>query len=127
MAKPPKGSSQNLNEVGTPKEFPQVSPPVELYATSDIRFVMVELGKVGTKVDRLIEDTNKNAEKISDLSKTVAKFETTVKVGSACIAIVIAIIIWFFGDIIKSTVSNSIKAAVIENARQGTATAPTTK
>jgi hypothetical protein len=103
-------------EVGTPKEFPQVSPAVDLYPTSDIRFVMIELGKLSTKVDRLISDGDKNSDKLSELSKKVATFETTTKVAAALLTAFAIFIWWVMGDIIKTAVSNSVRSAIIESA-----------
>jgi hypothetical protein len=42
-----------------------------LYPTSDIRFVMVELGKLGTKVDRLISDVEAQGTKIDAQSAKI--------------------------------------------------------
>jgi hypothetical protein len=47
-----------------PRQFANVPTPQDLYPTSDIRFVMVELGKLGTKVDRLIQDVDRQGTKI---------------------------------------------------------------
>lgn len=48
MARPGRGSS----EEGAPREEPQ-GPPRDLYATSDIRFVMIEVSKLTERVDNL--------------------------------------------------------------------------
>jgi hypothetical protein len=65
--------SDSGQETGPPKQFPIV-PPQDLYPTSDIRFVLVELGKVSTKLDRLIDDVDKHGGKIGALEKTVDRF-----------------------------------------------------
>ena len=52
MAKGTKGIDQQGSE--TPTEFPSV-PPRDLYPTSDIRFVMVEVGKLTEAVNTLKE------------------------------------------------------------------------
>jgi hypothetical protein len=104
------------NQIGTPREYPQVTPPVDLYPTSDIRFVMVELGKLSTKVDRLIDDVKTNSEKTSKLSEKVEKFETTIKVGGALIVIFMGFIWWFVGDHIKTAVTTAMRAGISENA-----------
>ncbi len=36
-----------------PHDFANVPPPKDLYPTSDIRFVLVELGKLTEKIDNL--------------------------------------------------------------------------
>jgi hypothetical protein len=40
------------SDSGPPRELASVPPPQDLYQTSDIRFVMIELGKVGVCVRR---------------------------------------------------------------------------
>lgn len=55
----------------TPKEFPGVTPR-DLYPTSDIRFVMMEIGKLTSSVDRLIADVKSQGEKIDDLRHKVS-------------------------------------------------------
>jgi hypothetical protein len=108
------GKTNFLQQVGTPKEYAQTPPPVELYPTSDIRFVMVELGKLSTKVDRLVDDVKGNSEKVSELKTKMSQFETTFKVGSLCIAAFLALLWWFLGDHIKVAVNNAMKAAIID-------------
>lgn len=46
-----------------PKDFPGVTPR-DLYPTSDIRFVMIEVGKLSSSVDRLIADVKSQGDKI---------------------------------------------------------------
>lgn len=114
MGRPPRGISNNSGDEGTPKEYPQVTPPVDLYPTSDIRFVMVELGKLSTKVDRLIDDVEKAGDKVSDLSKKIASFETAAKVIGAALAIIAAVFWWVFGDYMKSMTVNALRTVVLE-------------
>jgi hypothetical protein len=55
MAKSPRaGSSSEVATTGAQ----------DLHPTSDIRFVIHEIGKLTSKVDRLIEDVGKHSEKI---------------------------------------------------------------
>jgi len=60
VARPPNPTGPS----GPPEQLANVPPPPDLYATSDIRFVMIELGKVSTKVDRLIQDVEGQGTKI---------------------------------------------------------------
>lgn len=46
-------------------------PPQDLYPTSDIRFVLVEIGKLSTKVDRLITDVDKLDNKLGKVRDTL--------------------------------------------------------
>lgn len=54
-----------------PSQLASVPPP-DLYATSDIRFVMLEIGKLTSKVDRLIDDVKSQGTKLDKLRLTVA-------------------------------------------------------
>lgn len=56
---------------GPPQDFASVPPP-DLYPTSDIRFVMIELGKLSVKVDRLVDDVKGHGTKIDRLRQIVA-------------------------------------------------------
>lgn len=116
MAKPPSRQPSN-SDVGTPKEFPSTTPPVDLYAMSDIRFVMREVAALTTKVDRLIADTDKNSDKLSDLAKKAASIETGAKVGTAVILGFLAFIWWVLGDLIKVSVAHSVRTAIVETNR----------
>lgn len=51
--------------IGTPQEYPSVPPPRELYQTSDIRFVMVEIGKLTTSVEALVRNVEKLDRKVT--------------------------------------------------------------
>ena len=55
----------------TPKAFPQTSPQ-DLYPTSDIRFVLIEIGKLTTKVDRLIDDVKSQGDKIDTVRNQIS-------------------------------------------------------
>ena len=59
-----KGNDQRPPE--TPRDFPDVTPR-DLYPTSDIRFVLLEIGKLTSKVDRLIHDVDEQDEKLDRL------------------------------------------------------------
>lgn len=47
----------------TPSDFPSVTPR-DLYPTSDIRFVLVEIGKLSSSVERLIVDVKSQSDKL---------------------------------------------------------------
>jgi hypothetical protein len=71
--------------------------PRNLYATSDIRFVTLEIGKLTSKVDRLIEDVGKQTAKVSDLEKAVDR----VKTVGWLLGGIIAVVVFLFGESIK--------------------------
>jgi hypothetical protein len=76
-----------------------------------IRHVMLEIGKLTSKVDRLIEDVDKNSAKTVELSQKIATFETTAKVLVACVTIGGLIFWWALGDKIKILVDEAFKNA----------------
>lgn len=51
--------------------MPQVTPPRDMYATSDIRFVMLEVQKLTTQVERLISDVKDQRSDIKELDRKV--------------------------------------------------------
>jgi hypothetical protein len=97
MAKGPKNSNE-----GTPKEYPNTVPPTELYPTSDIRFVMVEIGKLTKSVDRLIDDVKDSSSRLGSIENTL----TLIKGGLfACIfliPIIGGLLWWLIGDKMES-------------------------
>jgi hypothetical protein len=94
-----------------PREVASVTPK-DLYPTSDIRFVLVELGKVGTKLDRLIEDVGKQSEKLGKLETTVDRVRTGAIVGAVILSGTIALFWWAIGDRITTAVHAALFPAV---------------
>jgi hypothetical protein len=76
----------------SPRQLPSVPPPQDLYQTSDIRFVMIELGKVGVKVDRLIQDVEGQGAKIDAVRHQISFVRGALWVFGALIAIATAAI-----------------------------------
>jgi hypothetical protein len=73
-----------------PSDFPQVAPR-ELYATSDIRFVMMEMGKLTANVERLIADVRGHGDKIDGLRHQASFIKGGIAVGIVLIGAFIAI------------------------------------
>jgi len=61
-----------------PTDFAQV-PPRDLHPVADIRFVMIELGKLTANVDRLIEDMKAHGEGLERRSK-----ENAIEITKVC-------------------------------------------
>jgi uncharacterized protein YoxC len=88
VAKPPNATGPS----GPPGQLPNVSPPQDLYATSDIRFVMIELGKLSVKVDRLIQDVEGQGAKIDAVRHQISFVKGALWVIGGVIAIAVAVI-----------------------------------
>lgn len=73
---------------------------------------MLEIGKLSSKVDRLIEDTNKNTTSIEDNTKKIARFETTTKAIGASIVVASVVFWWAFGDYVRIIVQDAIRLAL---------------
>ena len=90
MAKPP------IEAPKEPDDFPQTTPR-DLHPTSDIRFVMIELAKLSTLVERLIKDVGSQEEKI-DAPRHQA---TYIKGGLAVAVVSIGLFGWFISQMVS--------------------------
>ena len=88
---PPPGES------GPPTEYPQTTPR-DLYATSDIRFVMVEVGKLSANVERLIADIKSQGEKLDAVRHQASYIKGGLAVGIVLIGGFIAIASFFLSS-----------------------------
>lgn len=75
-----KGNEQRPPDI--PQDFPDVTPR-DLYPTSDIRFVLLEIGKLTSKVDRLIHDVDKQDEKLDKLLHQSSYIKGAIAIGVA--------------------------------------------
>ena len=91
-----------------PQNFASVPPPQDLYPTSDIRIVMIELGRVGSKLDRLISDIEKLDVRIGPLERSVDRVRTGAIVAAAILSIVFGIFWWALGDRITNAVRTGL-------------------
>lgn len=108
----------------TPPSYPQTPPPQDLYPTSDIRFVLTAIGGLEAKINRLIDDVGKLAEKASALEKTVDRVWVGVRVGGVLIVAFLGLIWWAMGDRITVAVKNGLQLYAPPSQ---TGTAPTPK
>ena len=90
MAKPPKLVDQSSS---TPSDYPQ-STPRDLHPTSDIRFVMVEVGKLTASVDRLIADVKSQGEKVDAIRHQVTFIKGAMWTIGALIAVLTLLAKW---------------------------------
>jgi hypothetical protein len=73
-----------------------------LYPTSDIRFVLVEIGKLSTKLDHLDETLGKTSAKVESVLQTVDRVKTGAIVASVILSGVLALFWWAIGDRIEN-------------------------
>ncbi|MEO8925900.1 MAG: hypothetical protein ABI306_01940 [Caulobacteraceae bacterium] len=98
MTSDPTNSAQNA----PPIEFPQATPR-ELYSTSDIRFVMLELGKLTSQVGRLIEDVRGHGEKVDALRHQVTFVRGALWVIAGVVAFLGVAAMWYFSGKLSIT------------------------
>jgi hypothetical protein len=91
-----------------PKDFPQV-PPRDLHPTSDIRFVIVEVTKLSTLVERLISDVKDQDKKLDDLRGQA----TYIKGGLAMLAVVIGVAGWIISTALDGKWAAVMKALAV--------------
>ena len=85
-----------------PQEFPQTAPR-DLYATSDIRLVMLEIGKMMTKVEDLRTIADKHGTKLDDLSHKVAFVKGAMWVIGGLITVGLLILGWYLSGKLSVT------------------------
>jgi hypothetical protein len=78
-------------EVATPSDFPAVTPR-DLHPTTDIRFVIHELGKLTSLVTRLIADVDGHSKKIGEVKDAINFVKGAVWVIGGGIVLATAII-----------------------------------
>jgi hypothetical protein len=101
---PPHGQSTSVE----PGELPESSPPRDLYATSDIRFVTLEIGKLTAKVDRLIEDVSAQSTKVDVMQHQISYVKGGVRIALFLIPLIGAIV-WFFTSAKFAAVLEALK------------------
>ena len=100
MAKPPRRPV--LEQPGEPDQLPDVTPR-DLYQTSDIRFVMLEIGKLMSKVDILILDVSKHGDRIDEVRHQVTFVKAVLWVLSGLSGLVILLLGWYFSGKLSVT------------------------
>ena len=87
-----------------PEDFAQANPR-DLYATSDIRFVMLKIGELMTKVDSLIGKVDRQGDKIDALEHKVTFVKGAMWVMGGLIAIMSIAVVWYFSGKLSITVT----------------------
>lgn len=98
-----------IHEVDAPpSEYAQVPPPRDLHPTSDIRFVIQEVAKLSTQVERLISDVKDLSGKVNpgQVERLVADLKATsdkvdqVQLGVSYVKGALKTVGIFFGAVI---------------------------
>jgi hypothetical protein len=79
----------------SPDDFPQTTPR-DLHQTSDIRFVMLSIGELTTKVNALVKAVDNHGDKIDDLRLKVSFVKGAIWVFGAVLAFIILVATWYF-------------------------------
>lgn len=85
-----------------PDDFPQ-EPPRDLYATSDIRFVMLKIGELMTKVDDLRACSDKHGTKLEDLGHKVSFVKGAMWVIGGLLTIGLLVLGWYLSGKLSVT------------------------
>jgi uncharacterized membrane protein YjjP (DUF1212 family) len=101
VAKPPLSTTES----SSPGDFPKANPR-DLHPTTDIRFVIVEIAKLTTLIDRLLSDVSEQQNKLDELRQQA----TYIKGGLAVGAIFIGFFGWFFSQVIDGKMQTILSA-----------------
>ena len=77
----------------TPQEFAQTTPR-DLHPTSDIRFVMTEVSRLSTLVERLIKDVETQSGKVDKLNNQATFIKGALFAGGVAVAVFGWFITW---------------------------------
>ncbi len=75
-----------FDEEGPPPERPAGEPVRDLYPTMDARFILVEIGKLTSMVERLIKDVSGQGDKIDTLRHQVTFVKGAIWVAASVFA-----------------------------------------
>lgn len=87
-----------------PQDFPQVTPR-DLHPTSDIRFVITEVAKLTTQVERLIQDVGKLDTKVDAVCHQVTFVKGALWVIGGLMAIMGVVATLYFGGHLSVTLT----------------------
>jgi hypothetical protein len=85
-----------MSDTDSSSDKPRSGSSIDLYPTSDIRFVMVEIGKLSTKADRLIADVEKLGGKVEVIGHQISFFKGAFWIASAVFGVCVLAIGWLF-------------------------------
>lgn len=94
MAKTPRESGRET----APQNFAEVAPPRDLYATSDIRFVLTEIGKLTAHVEQLKDSVKSQGDKLDILRHQASFIKGAIFVSVGLIGILITVSSFFLSS-----------------------------
>ena len=96
--------STPYDQTPTTPGTPSAGPPVELYPMTDVRFVILRIGELSVKVDRLIEDVAKQGEKVSDVRDKITFVRGAIWVLGSLLGVVVLALGWYVTGHIKISI-----------------------
>lgn len=91
---PPGGSKKDRTQNEAPPSSVAQTTPRDMYPTSDIRFVMLEIGKLSANVDRLIADVKSHGDKIDTIRHQATYVKATIATGAVLITAAVGLAAW---------------------------------
>lgn len=102
-----------------PRDFANVPAPRDLYPTSDIRFVLIELGRISERIEALVRKVDCVGDRLGKVETAIDRVKTGLIVGAAIFSIVGALFWWALGDRITVAVRSALTPPVIEQSAHG--------
>jgi hypothetical protein len=99
-----------LHEVEAPEDFAQVAPR-DLHRTSDIRFVIIEVTKLATLVERLVTDVAGLDVKVDDLRHKVTFVKGALWVMGIVLTVLTGAALWYMSGKLSVTVNPNAPTA----------------
>jgi hypothetical protein len=103
------GQSSGDDEVPREGDLPSVAPR-DLYQTSDIRFVLLAIGELKPKVDRVITDVAKLEYSVGRLQTMLARVQGFGIAAILLVPLCFGIVWWFIGGQLSDIRDNVINA-----------------
>lgn len=114
----------------TPQDFAQGTPR-DLHPTSDIRFVMVEVGKLTANVERLIADVKSQGDKLDEIKDRTNFIKGAMWIGGLGLAAIISGAGWLMTNkweqaakSMKETATQIVHDAIANKDKPSTPTPP---
>ena len=87
-----------------PPPSAQSGPPVELYPMTDIRFVILRIGELSSKVDRLVADVADQNKKLGEVRDKITFVRGAVWVLGGLMTLLTVGLGWYLKEHLKITI-----------------------